>query len=455
MKTMILKNNAATTLASSVLFSCTLLLVIGPQSFVSAALDNTVKAIKNGTGEGKDGLLLKKLRGMDVDNSAVSEGQGLDGIGGGNIDVNTPPKVILNDPDECGLAGAPPPDLNDVTAKEAWLDKFKPCGWYKEHCAALEGDHVQVIEANTLYPPNRDMDDDRDPGDEDLQIDQAYIVQFDVGLHSEMNHANHGTYSHSFREDGYSGVLRDAGGVDVRTKPYGATETHVEGETCLEIYTKSDFDEGWGDIHGSNYGCMGKCGAGCQLWMIGRLGGGYAKNCMKHDVCSAFKSVATGVKSEGACQDIDCGDEMMQAVSHCDLPGSLILPTTCNQEDFADPNSGFTFRMTWGSTVFDLLDGPFNGISGESACYLWTGWEKGQGAPEALADDYSGHCGRSNRCKSGRCDARSTLIWNACMPRKENNEWCNEDSDCISDFCGWSWTGWICKEQAEDMTMLY
>ena len=63
--------------------------------------------------------------------------------------------------------------------------------------------------------------------------------------------------------------------------------------------------ECWGDSpNGGDYNCMGRCGGGC--------GGGWgqcsnwARDCLKHDVCSWFFG------SSGALFDENCGDEWQQ-----------------------------------------------------------------------------------------------------------------------------------------------
>lgn len=57
------------------------------------------------------------------------------------------------------------------------------------------------------------------------------------------------------------------------------------GETWVETSAKTD--DNWGEIKDfdNNYDCMGKCGAECLAF-----GGG--RDCMEHDVCSYFKSLA-------------------------------------------------------------------------------------------------------------------------------------------------------------------
>lgn len=322
--------------------------------------------------------------------------------------------IKLND--ECSVISAPTMDSSD---REVWLQKFKPCGWYRDNCQDMQG--VEVLEANVVYPPNRDRDQGRGEGDEDLQKGKSYIVQFDVGIHPEVVTANDGEYSNYF---GKGGVIDLTGGYIDNNETGYKTETYVSGETCLEVYAKAgnDGDANWGDIHGNSYGCMGKCGKGCDL------GGGYAKNCMKHDVCGAFKSVAQGIESSGNCRDIDCGDEQMQTVAYCHKKGLLELPVTCRKEDFVNHPKEYDIRLTFGARFFTTKDGDTQ----EAACHLWTGWDRGQGAPTALHEN-GDRCPDKMHCASGRCDGN---LWNKiCKARLDAEEGCNESSDCKSNDC--------------------
>ena len=56
-------------------------------------------------------------------------------------------------------------------------------------------------------------------------------------------------------------------------------------------------------VTGSNYDCMGRCGAGCGSWTCSNWG----RDCLKHDVCGWFLS------SKGASFDKNCKDEFWQA----------------------------------------------------------------------------------------------------------------------------------------------
>mmetsp|Transcript_2835 Transcript_2835/g.6059 ORF Transcript_2835/g.6059 Transcript_2835/m.6059 type:complete len:427 (+) Transcript_2835:35-1315(+) len=246
----------------------------------------------------------------------------------------------ISEPDECSLTREP--DLSDT---EPWLKRFQPCGWYRSNCTSLS--NVEVLEANVVYPPNRDRDEGREEDDKDLEKGRGYIVQFDVGINQAVVDANDlAPFKSYYPVNGVSsGVLELKNGLDLDSDTY-TTDAYVVGETCLEVYTEAEGD--WGIIHGNGYGCMGKCGRGCEA-----LSGGYAKNCMKHDVCSAFKSTAQGVATGGNCKDVDCGDEQMHTVAYCNKGGLLNLPVTCRKEDF-DEDSNYDIRITMGASFFFL-----------------------------------------------------------------------------------------------------
>ena len=154
---------------------------------------------------------------------------------------------------------------------------------------------------------------------------------------------------------------------------------------------------------------------------------------MKHDVCGAFVSVAKGIKSSGNCMDVDCGDEQMHTVSHCHKNGK---PVICNQED-----QDQKFKLTFGAHFFGGI--VHIGQHHEAACFLWTGWEHGQGTPSGLHKIDDG-CPSKTHCESRRCDG--PLWGKICMEPKKNGDRCNEDSDCISGNCELTWSGARCKD---------
>jgi len=67
---------------------------------------------------------------------------------------------------------------------------------------------------------------------------------------------------------------------------------------CWEV--KLAVGECWGahPVNGGSYGCMGKCGAGC-----GDIDcGAWARDCMRHDICSWYFTSTDGAN------DPNCGD---------------------------------------------------------------------------------------------------------------------------------------------------
>ena len=114
-----------------------------------------------------------------------------------------------------------------------------PCGTYEDKC---KHKNYEVIRANVDYPGEGKGDMDFKP----------YIVQFDIGVHSKIKDKVEAT-----SEKGQT--------------PLNAGT--ISGEQCLELIVK-----GGSMISG---GCAGKCGSGCS-----KLSGGYAKDCLKHDVVS-------------------------------------------------------------------------------------------------------------------------------------------------------------------------
>jgi len=94
---------------------------------------------------------------------------------------------------------------------------------------------------------------------------------------------------------------------------------------CLEI--TAQFGECWGvnPINGGDYGCQGQCGAGCINGCgLFSLGGAWARNCLRHDICSWYFGASGGGSSP------QCGKSYDQAAKdllscECKLSGH-----TCN-----------------------------------------------------------------------------------------------------------------------------
>ena len=127
---------------------------------------------------------------------------------------------------------------------QIFLDAVKPCG----HYANLNCPH-EVIPASVTHPGSG-------PGELEYK---AYITQFDVGLHQSLSEE----------------MLTAADGEQINK----FTGSSSEGETCLEVIVKAHNTPDDATLGG----CAGKCGAGCS-------GAGWAKDCLKHDVCVTYKN---------------------------------------------------------------------------------------------------------------------------------------------------------------------
>lgn len=161
------------------------------------------------------------------------------------------------------------------------LDKIKPCGTYKICCPNWTRD-FSIVHAERDYPSHNDGE---------LYMDgRKYIVRFDIGING------------------------DVFGLSRKT----LLNPNTMGEQCLEGVMRLDgenndwYDLGMSNVGSGAYNCMGACGAGC-------VAAGYAKDCLKHDLCSAYKTAAQGFPASGFCDDPDCGDEGAQTVYGCQL----------------------------------------------------------------------------------------------------------------------------------------
>lgn len=227
-----------------------------------------------------------------------------------------------------------------------FLDRLRPCGELASVCT-----DIPLVEANRDYPGG---------GVGAVLPGQDYLVQFDIGLH----HA----------------VAQDVLGKDFR---------HINScvgcpnfvEQCFEVVVTGG--DHWGNLGNQSmgldphaYDCMGGCGAGCKT--PGRrqedIG---ALDCLKHDVCSAWKSVKTGRASAGFCHDPDCGDEAAMTLFNCwkglrlfgsvgsHGAGPFSRPAICNLDDHQ-------------------IQGSWNhaGWFTRGRCKIYQGWKKGQGIPD-------------------------------------------------------------------------
>jgi len=220
-------------------------------------------------------------------------------------------------------------DLQDRMIKAT-----KTCGYYKK-----QGCHYEVIPSNVVHPGE---------GVGDLES-IPYIVQFDIGIHPN---------------------IKDRVLADHRKAKKGEKRDALsEGdEQCLEIIVKGNSD--------ATGGCAGKCGPGCVV------GAGWAKDCMKHDVCAAYKALKQldrGFKfydGDGFCYDPDCGDEAAQTVFNCYVwHWSWDTPITCESKNF-NPNPHHKYKDAYGHWSYATS------LFGEGACGNFVDRANGQGFPD-------------------------------------------------------------------------
>mmetsp|Transcript_31411 Transcript_31411/g.75932 ORF Transcript_31411/g.75932 Transcript_31411/m.75932 type:complete len:672 (+) Transcript_31411:58-2073(+) len=276
----------------------------------------------------------------------------------------------------------------NMDMREIFLLQFKPCGYYQKYCSNMtrtwfpdlndnERDPFDPLEEGEIIRANVDY-----PG-ENSEVDIKYgitLVEFDIGL----DNATYQSWLSTTYDFGGKNMLDSIEGenqyldignrivgqnanVPLWTSPARPLET---GEHCVETFAKLNDD--WS----ANYASMGTCGGG-------HIGVGYAKDCMKHDVCSYFKALALGTTdssgnlvSEGFCRDFDCGDEAAQTVLNCleDSWGALNTQQIC-QEDIHlnSQNNGNYFSALHSSARFP--------IGQAEECTFRTGWDKNQGMP--------------------------------------------------------------------------
>lgn len=203
----------------------------------------------------------------------------------------------------------------------------KPCGYYQS-----QGCNHEVIPANICHPGEG-------PGDLEYK---PYIVQFDIGVHPNIKDK----VLNDFRN--FNGKKRDCIGCD------------LPGETCLELIVKGGSD--------ATGGCAGKCGIGCS-------GAGYAKDCLKHDVCATYKALlqineTPFSTADGFCYDPDCGDEAATTIHNCyiDVSWGFDTPITCDVGNFNNDKA-----YGWWSYSTNLFN--------EGPCYNFIEWNNGQGIP--------------------------------------------------------------------------
>jgi len=236
---------------------------------------------------------------------------------------------------------------NDVNRRKKFFDYFEPCGTYEKSC------HHQVIPPNIDYPGS---------GSHDISPGEIYIVQFDVGVDPILKGKVYDTLPQEWKNNCIG--CNDKPNLPGKNKNITKTEN---GETCIEVIMK--IGSSLGDFLGSKGGCVGKCGPGCNF-----LAGGYAKDCAKHDVCSAYKLLVTKKAYQNPskfCGDPDCGDEAAQTVMNC-FEHRLFWGDpvkVCHKSDF-DRNEDYYGHWSMGTSFFN-----------EGNCGNFVGWEAHQGIP--------------------------------------------------------------------------
>lgn len=226
----------------------------------------------------------------------------------------------------------------------AFLDQVRPCGNFSSVCT-----DIPLIEANKDYPGG---------GVGAVIPNQDYVVQFDIGIHPV--------------------VARDI--LRRRLKEVDSClHCPVFEERCFEIVVTGGAM--WGNLGLAKlspraYDCMGGCGVGCANTISRTREDIGALDCLKHDVCSAWKSVRLGHGTRGFCHDPDCGDEAAMSIFNCwrgwrlfgslggNRAGLFSEPVVCER----DPR----VRGCW----------SHSGWFTQGRCKAFQGWERGQGIPD-------------------------------------------------------------------------
>mmetsp|Transcript_60989 Transcript_60989/g.145329 ORF Transcript_60989/g.145329 Transcript_60989/m.145329 type:complete len:384 (+) Transcript_60989:86-1237(+) len=231
-----------------------------------------------------------------------------------------------------------------------FVNHVRPCGEFSTRCT-----DIPLVKANLDYPGG---------GAAGAVIPgQDYVVQFDIGIHPAVVRD---ILKHHFKE--------------MESCIHCPPLEQIYNETCLETIVTGGAM--WGDLglrslHSRAYDCMGSCGRGCSN-IISHLPDDIgALDCLKHDLCSAWKSVHKGQPTVGFCFDPDCGDEAAMSLFNCwkgwRLFGSLgghrhgpfSVPAICDERDPAI--AGCWNHGGWFTT---------------GRCQVFQGWKKGQGIPD-------------------------------------------------------------------------
>jgi len=225
--------------------------------------------------------------------------------------------------------------INDPGLQKRMRRATTYCGYYRDY----NGCNYEVIPANKVHPGE---------GVGDLEF-KPYIVQFDIGIDPSIRPRV--TTDHS----NYAGTKRGH---------IGQHNAWFPGERCLEIIV----------VGGSKAtgGCAGRCGSGC----LPNPGGGYAKDCMKHDVCTTYKAMEQigshdFSMKDGFCYDTDCGDEAAQTVFNCYINRRFATdtPISCEKHHFSNTKA----YGAWSYSVNFMPEGP---------CWNFVNWNNNQGLPD-------------------------------------------------------------------------
>ena len=258
------------------------------------------------------------------------------------------------------------------TDRITFLKQFKPCGFYSQCQNKFNdwfGTHTlyNTIKPNVCYPEKGGFDLERQHG--------IHIVQFDTGL----DPATYQAYQQKEDWDLIKGTNLTGGisWLDPFAEDFTTDEMPLR-ETCVETIVR--YPDNWGNIPNTVnfYNCMGKCGSSC-------LGAWVSRDCLKHDVCSYFKSLAMEDPATGFCRDFDCGDETAQSVANCwSRSGMDGSPVVCSPDSYMVLNPAARLRGQ------------------KSACTLRTKWERNQGMPWAKGANGE-PCSSPDDCISGNC----------------------------------------------------
>lgn len=220
--------------------------------------------------------------------------------------------------------------FDNSAIRQLMLDAAKPCGHYQ-----AAGCDFELIPSNVVHPGS---------GPGEIQF-KPYIVQFDIGTHWRL-------------KEKVNSAQNDWGGG------FPCIGCEEESETCMEIIIEAGSDA-------TGY-CAGKCGSACLI------GTGYAKDCLKHDTCIAYKALVLsedwGAYDDGFCYDPDCGDEAAQAIMNCYIDRSW-WP---NESIICDEKVFDSDERTYGHWSESRYTPGFD----EGPCNNFEEWINGQGIPD-------------------------------------------------------------------------